>query len=53
MKNTLMCSDWLLSWDRNNFDGTVSRFMTGSGKRMLAYRNADGSLLYVVPELEE
>ncbi|XP_028252973.1 ankyrin repeat and SOCS box protein 2 [Parambassis ranga] len=39
--------------DPNTFTGTVSRFMTGSGKRMVAYRKHDGSLVYIAPEPEE
>ncbi|XP_034018493.1 ankyrin repeat and SOCS box protein 2-like [Thalassophryne amazonica] len=39
--------------DLKNFDGTVSRFMTGSGKRMVAYRKPDGSLVHIAPEPEE
>ncbi|XP_041831425.1 ankyrin repeat and SOCS box protein 2-like isoform X2 [Melanotaenia boesemani] len=39
--------------DMKTFNGTVSRFMTGSGKRMVAYRAADGSLVYIAPEPEE
>ncbi|KAM4522549.1 ankyrin repeat and SOCS box protein 2-like isoform 1-T3 [Odontesthes bonariensis] len=39
--------------DLKTFDGTVSRFMTGSGKRMVAYRRADGSLVHIAPEPEE
>ncbi|CAG6016249.1 unnamed protein product [Menidia menidia] len=35
------------------FDGTVSRFMTGSGKRMVAYRRPDGGLVHVAQEPEE
>lgn len=57
-----VCSDWLLSLslpdcclgtDRKTFDGTVSRFMTGSGKRMVAYRRADGNLVHIAPEPDE
>ncbi|XP_035535181.1 ankyrin repeat and SOCS box protein 2-like [Morone saxatilis] len=39
--------------DPKTFDGTISHFMTGSGKRMMAYRRADGSLVHIVPEPEE
>ncbi|KAM3600595.1 uncharacterized protein V6R79_025588 [Siganus canaliculatus] len=39
--------------DPKSFDGTVSRFMTGSGKRMVAYRRADGILVHIVPEPED
>uniref|UniRef100_A0A3Q2PDV5 Ankyrin repeat and SOCS box containing 2 n=1 Tax=Fundulus heteroclitus TaxID=8078 RepID=A0A3Q2PDV5_FUNHE len=39
--------------DLKTFDGTVSRFMTGSGKRMVAYYKTDGSLVYIAPEPEE
>lgn len=39
--------------DMKTFDGTVSRFMSGSGKRMVAYRKMDGSLVYVGAEPEE
>ncbi|XP_068609712.1 ankyrin repeat and SOCS box protein 2-like [Brachionichthys hirsutus] len=39
--------------DPKTFDGTVSRFLTGSGKRMMAYRRHDGRLVHVVPEPEE
>ncbi|KAM9339302.1 uncharacterized protein asb2a.1 [Symphorus nematophorus] len=39
--------------DPKTFDGTVSRFMTGAGKRMVAYRRADGSLVHIFPEPEE
>ncbi|KAF7654241.1 hypothetical protein LDENG_00072490 [Lucifuga dentata] len=39
--------------DLKSFCGTVSRFMTGSGKRMVAYRRSDGSLVHVGPEPEE
>ncbi|KAG7233587.1 hypothetical protein INR49_006862, partial [Caranx melampygus] len=39
--------------DLKTFDGTVSRFMTGSGKRMVAYRRPDGNLVYMAPEPEE
>lgn len=49
----VLSSDWLLSCDRNTFDGTVSHFMTGSGKKMMAYRKADGTLVRIVPEPEE
>ncbi|XP_069581192.1 ankyrin repeat and SOCS box protein 2 [Brachyistius frenatus] len=35
------------------FDGTVSRFITGSGKRMMAYRKVDGTLVHIAPEPEE
>lgn len=45
----------LIGWfcGRKTFDGTVSRFMTGSGKKMVAYRRVDGSLVHMVPEAEE
>ncbi|XP_044025682.1 ankyrin repeat and SOCS box protein 2 isoform X3 [Siniperca chuatsi] len=39
--------------DPRTFDGTVSHFMTGSGKRMVAYRRADGNLVHIAPEPEE
>ncbi|KAM3596879.1 uncharacterized protein V6R79_022099 [Siganus canaliculatus] len=39
--------------DPKSFDGTVSHFMTGSGKRMMAYRRADGSIVTIVPEPKE
>ncbi|XP_018542331.1 ankyrin repeat and SOCS box protein 2 [Lates calcarifer] len=39
--------------DPKTFDGTISRFMTGSGKRMVAYRRPDGSLVHIAPEPEE
>ncbi|XP_061899638.1 ankyrin repeat and SOCS box protein 2-like isoform X1 [Entelurus aequoreus] len=39
--------------DLKNFDGTVSCFMTGYGKKMLAYRSSDGTLVHVAPELQE
>ncbi|XP_035808536.2 ankyrin repeat and SOCS box protein 2-like [Amphiprion ocellaris] len=39
--------------DPKTFEGTISRFMTGSGKRMVAYRRTDGSLVYMAPEPEE
>ncbi|KAF7231140.1 ankyrin repeat and SOCS box protein 2 [Nothobranchius furzeri] len=39
--------------DPKTFDGTVSRFMTGSGKRMVAYYKADGSLVHIGPEPEK
>ncbi|XP_068198540.1 ankyrin repeat and SOCS box protein 2-like isoform X2 [Antennarius striatus] len=39
--------------DPKTFDGTISRFLTGSGKRMMAYRRHDGSLVHIVPEPEE
>ncbi|XP_047184418.1 ankyrin repeat and SOCS box protein 2 isoform X2 [Scophthalmus maximus] len=39
--------------DPKTFDGTVSCFMTGSGKRMVAYRRADGDLVHIAPEPEE
>ncbi|KAM9354092.1 ankyrin repeat and SOCS box protein 2 [Pholidichthys leucotaenia] len=39
--------------DPKTFDGTVSRFMTGSGKRMVAYRRHGGTLVYIAPEPEE
>uniref|UniRef100_UPI003AAF89CA ankyrin repeat and SOCS box protein 2 n=1 Tax=Centroberyx gerrardi TaxID=166262 RepID=UPI003AAF89CA len=39
--------------DLKNFDGTVSHFLTGSGKRMVAYHRADGTLVHVAPESEE
>ncbi|XP_039981750.1 ankyrin repeat and SOCS box protein 2-like [Xiphias gladius] len=39
--------------DLKTFDGTVSHFMTGSGKRMVVYRTADGSLVHLAPEPEE
>ncbi|XP_014326553.2 ankyrin repeat and SOCS box protein 2-like [Xiphophorus maculatus] len=39
--------------DLKTFNGTVSRFMTGSGKRMVAYYKNDGSLVHIAPEPEE
>ncbi|KAL6095415.1 asb2 [Pungitius sinensis] len=36
--------------DLKTFDGTVSHFMTGSGKRMVEYRRTDGSLVLIAPE---
>ncbi|XP_059897247.1 ankyrin repeat and SOCS box protein 2 isoform X1 [Gadus macrocephalus] len=36
-----------------NFSGTVSHFITGQGKRMVAYRKHDGALVHVCPEPEE
>ncbi|XP_070705811.1 ankyrin repeat and SOCS box protein 2-like [Pempheris klunzingeri] len=39
--------------DLKTFDGSISRFMTGSGKRMVAYRRADGCLVHIAPEPEE
>ncbi|XP_054618598.1 ankyrin repeat and SOCS box protein 2-like [Dunckerocampus dactyliophorus] len=39
--------------DVKTFDGTVSCFMTGSGKKMLAYRRCDGTLVHIAPELQE
>ena len=38
---------------RKNFSGTVSHFITGQGKRMVAYRKHDGALVHVCPEPEE
>lgn len=38
---------------RKSFEGTVSYFVTGSGKRMVAYRKPDGTLLYILPEPEQ
>ncbi|XP_029985036.1 ankyrin repeat and SOCS box protein 2-like [Sphaeramia orbicularis] len=39
--------------DPKTFKGTISRFMTGSGKRMVAYRAPDGSLVHIGPEPDE
>uniref|UniRef100_A0A665X609 Ankyrin repeat and SOCS box containing 2a, tandem duplicate 1 n=1 Tax=Echeneis naucrates TaxID=173247 RepID=A0A665X609_ECHNA len=39
--------------DPKTFNGTVSHFMTGSGKRMVAYRTPDGHLVHIAPEPEE
>ncbi|TKS65101.1 Ankyrin repeat and SOCS box protein 2 [Collichthys lucidus] len=39
--------------DPKTFDGIVSRFRTGSGKKMVAYRRLDGSLVHIFPEPEE
>lgn len=39
--------------DPKTFEGTVSRFITGSGKRMVAYRRVDGSLVHIGPEPDE
>ncbi|XP_047429570.1 ankyrin repeat and SOCS box protein 2-like isoform X2 [Mugil cephalus] len=39
--------------DLKTFDGTVSRFITGSGRRMMAYRRADGGLVHIGPETDE
>ncbi|XP_063737637.1 ankyrin repeat and SOCS box protein 2-like isoform X2 [Eleginops maclovinus] len=36
--------------DPKTFDGTVSRFMTGAGKSMVAYRRPDGRLVHIAPE---
>ncbi|XP_077409725.1 ankyrin repeat and SOCS box protein 2-like isoform X2 [Vanacampus margaritifer] len=35
------------------FEGSVSRFTSGAGKKMLAYRKWDGTLVHVTPELQE
>ncbi|CAJ1077855.1 ankyrin repeat and SOCS box protein 2 isoform X1 [Xyrichtys novacula] len=39
--------------DPKTFDGYISHFMTGSGKRMVAYRKTDGTLVHIGPEPEE
>ncbi|XP_028296257.1 ankyrin repeat and SOCS box protein 2-like isoform X3 [Gouania willdenowi] len=39
--------------DLKTFDGTISRFVTGSGKSMVAYRRHDGSLVHIGPEPKE
>ncbi|XP_040920180.1 ankyrin repeat and SOCS box protein 2-like [Toxotes jaculatrix] len=39
--------------DLKTFDGTVSHFMTGSGKKMVAYRRPDGGLVHIAQESEE
>ncbi|XP_019751796.1 ankyrin repeat and SOCS box protein 2-like isoform X2 [Hippocampus comes] len=39
--------------DLETFEGTVSRFTTGAGKKMLAYRKRDGTLVHIAPELQE
>ncbi|KAM7396057.1 hypothetical protein PAMA_007368 [Pampus argenteus] len=39
--------------DPATFQGTISCFMTGSGKRMVAYRKFDGTLVHIAPEPEE
>lgn len=39
--------------DPKTFDGTISRFMTGAGKRMVAYRRMDGTLVHIGPEPDE
>ncbi|KAK2855771.1 hypothetical protein Q5P01_004506 [Channa striata] len=39
--------------DPKTFDGTISRFMTGFGKRMVAYRRPDGNVVFIAPEPEE
>ncbi|XP_061602866.1 ankyrin repeat and SOCS box protein 2-like isoform X2 [Cololabis saira] len=39
--------------DLKTFDGTVSRFMTGSGKKMVVYRRADGNVAHIAPEPEQ
>ncbi|XP_028996664.1 ankyrin repeat and SOCS box protein 2-like isoform X2 [Betta splendens] len=39
--------------DPKTFVGTISRFMTGSGKRMVAYRRPDGTMVFIAPEPEE
>ncbi|XP_078029747.1 ankyrin repeat and SOCS box protein 2 isoform X1 [Epinephelus lanceolatus] len=39
--------------DPKTFNGTISRFVTGSGKRMVAYRRPDDTVVYVGPEPEE
>ncbi|XP_041660741.1 ankyrin repeat and SOCS box protein 2-like [Cheilinus undulatus] len=36
--------------DPKTFDGIISTFMTGSGKKMVAYRKHDGSLVHMCPE---
>ncbi|XP_074541235.1 ankyrin repeat and SOCS box protein 2 [Halichoeres trimaculatus] len=39
--------------DLKTFIGYVSHFMTGSGKKMVAYRKPDGTLVHIGPEPEE
>ncbi|KAJ0001725.1 hypothetical protein NQD34_001521 [Periophthalmus magnuspinnatus] len=39
--------------DPKTFHGTISCFMTGSGKRMVAYRNIDDSIAYIGPEPDD
>ncbi|XP_076021478.1 ankyrin repeat and SOCS box protein 2 [Genypterus blacodes] len=41
--------------DPKNFDGTISRFITGSGKHMVAYRSRNGNVVHMgpVPKEEE
>nr|XP_057929949.1 ankyrin repeat and SOCS box protein 2-like [Doryrhamphus excisus] len=39
--------------DAKTFDGTVGCFMTGSGKKMLAYRRCDGTVVHIAPEPQE
>ncbi|XP_074471690.1 ankyrin repeat and SOCS box protein 2-like isoform X2 [Sebastes fasciatus] len=39
--------------DPKTFDGTISRYITGSGKRMVAYRKHDGTVVHTAPEPEE
>ncbi|XP_034555975.1 ankyrin repeat and SOCS box protein 2-like [Notolabrus celidotus] len=39
--------------DMKTFDGYVSHFRTGSGKKMVAYRKPDGTLVHLCPEPEE
>ncbi|XP_072321613.1 ankyrin repeat and SOCS box protein 2-like [Eucyclogobius newberryi] len=39
--------------DPKTFNGTISRFMTGSGKRMVTYRRLDESIAYIGPEPED
>ncbi|XP_061609443.1 ankyrin repeat and SOCS box protein 2-like [Phyllopteryx taeniolatus] len=39
--------------DVKTFEGSVSPFTTGAGKKMLAFRKWDGTLVHVGPELQE
>ncbi|XP_065820198.1 ankyrin repeat and SOCS box protein 2-like [Labrus bergylta] len=39
--------------DLKTFKGSVSHFITGTGKRMVAYRSHEGSLVHVCPEPDE
>ncbi|KAM6954028.1 ankyrin repeat and SOCS box protein 2-like [Aplochiton taeniatus] len=56
LRSQPLIGDWvfcmLLSCLRKTFEGTVSHFITGNGKRMVAYRRDDGSL-HVAPEPKE
>ncbi|KAM6992299.1 ankyrin repeat and SOCS box protein 2-like [Tautogolabrus adspersus] len=39
--------------DLKTFDGTISHFITGTGKRMVAYRRHDCSVVHIGPEPSE